>query len=437
MAADNLPPRTLPLLYLGTAHVSLALAFVFSGLWPQAVAGFFYHAWLIGLVHLITLGWISFSVVGAFYVVAPLALRLSMPVRRADYVAYGFAVIGLIGMVGHFWIQQYSGMAWSAGTIASGLLYLTARIAIRIQDARIPRAVKLHVALACVNFWFAATMGLLIACDKVEHFLPGFVLSNVFAHAHLAALGWAVMMVVGISYRMLPMWFPSKMPAGRSIYASAALLETGTIGLFVTLLGGSALTRLFGTVVVVGLIVFAAHVIWMLRHRVSKPVDARRPDFAHLHGAMAAASLGVSAALGITLLLNPTSPLMLHIAAAYGVLGLIGFLAQMIVAMEARLLPMVTWFWAYAASNHRMPPPSPHVMRDRSLQAIIFAGWTIGVPALAGGMFLESPRLVSIGAWSLFASVAIALVDNAAVVRNAVNATRARAETSARVPLQC
>jgi hypothetical protein len=59
-------------------------------------------------------------------------------------------------------------------------------------------------------------------------------------------------------------------------------------------------------------------------------------------------------------------------------------------------------------------------MRDRSLQAIVFAGWTIGVPALAGGMFLESTRLVSVGAWSLFASTAIALLDNAAVVRNAV-----------------
>jgi hypothetical protein len=422
MAADNLPPRTLPLLYLGTAHVSLALAFVCAGLWPQAVAGFFYHAWLIGLVHLITLGWITFSIVGAFYVVAPLALRLSMPVRRADYVAYAFAVIGLIGMVGHFWIQQYSGMAWSAGTIASGMLYMTARIGIQIQDARIPRAVRVHVALACVNFWFAATMGLLIACDKVEHFLPGFVLSNVFAHAHLAALGWAVMMVVGIGYRMLPMWLPSKMPSGRSVYAGAALLETGVIGLFVTLLVGNALNWLFGIVVVAGLVVFAAHVIWMLRHRVSKPIDARRPDFAHLHGAMAAAALAASAVLGVTLLLNPTSPLMLHIAAAYGVLGLVGFLAQMIVAMEARLLPMVTWFWAYSASNYRVPPPSPHVMRDRSLQAIVFAGWTIGVPALASGMFFESPRLVSVGAWSLFASIAIALLDNAAVVRKAVMA---------------
>jgi hypothetical protein len=35
------------------------------------------------------------------------------------------------------------------------------------------------------------------------------------------------------------MTFPSKMPSGAPIYASAILLETGVLGLFVTLLVGS------------------------------------------------------------------------------------------------------------------------------------------------------------------------------------------------------
>ena len=50
---ENLPARGLPLLYLGTAHGALAIACLFAASWPQAVAGFFYHSWLIGLVHLV------------------------------------------------------------------------------------------------------------------------------------------------------------------------------------------------------------------------------------------------------------------------------------------------------------------------------------------------------------------------------------------------
>jgi hypothetical protein len=111
---------------------------------------------------------------------------------------------------------------------------------------------------------------------------------------------------------------------------------------------------------------------------------------------------------------------MLRAAAAYGVFGLVGFLAQMVVAMEARLLPMVTWFWAYARSDYRVAPPSPHVMRDRSLQAIVFSAWTLGVPLLAAGMFVESARLVAAGAWVLFIGVSIGTLDNAFVVAHSV-----------------
>src|SRR5262249_10499328 len=208
----------------------------------------------------VTLGWITFSILGSIYIVGPLALRMEMRAQRLDYVAYGLALIGLVGMVGHFWIEEYAGMAWSAGTAAAGVLYMTGRIVVSVRHADVQPAVKLHITLACVNFWLAAAMGLLIAIDKVVHFLPGFVLSNVFAHAHLAALGWATMMVMGVGYRLLPMTFPSKMPASRSMFLSAALLETGVLGLFMTLLLQSRWAIVFGIVIVIALTAFGAHV---------------------------------------------------------------------------------------------------------------------------------------------------------------------------------
>ena len=416
-----MPTRAVPLLYLGTAHVSLALACVLAAWWPRAVAGFFYHAWMVSLVHLVTLGWITFSILGAIYIVGPAVLRMPMPARRTDYVAYGCAVVGLSGMVTHFWIQRYDGMAWSAATVACGVFYVVGRVANSVRSAGAGASVKLHVVFACVNFGLAATMGLLLAFDKSYHFLPGFVLSNVYAHAHLAAIGWAMMMVVGIGYRMLPMTFPSRMPSGRSTFASAVLLETGVLGLFVSLLIGSAWTLLFGGVIVAGLAAFAAHVVWMLRSPAPRPPGAPRIDFGVLHAAGAGLSLLAAVAIGVTLLALPTSSRTLPSAAAYGVFGLLGFLSQMVVAMEARLLPLVAWYWTYERSGFRTPPPSPYVMRDRTLQAVVFAGWTAGVPALAAGLYLESPGFVAAGAWALFAAVLIGTMDNVFVVLRAIS----------------
>jgi hypothetical protein len=47
----------------------------------------------------------------------------------------------------------------------------------------------------------------------------------------------------------------------------------------------------------------------------------------------------VATVIGIALLCLSTTSGTLHLAAAYGVAGLVGFLAQMVAAMEARLLP--------------------------------------------------------------------------------------------------
>jgi hypothetical protein len=425
------PARLIPLLYLGTAHISLALACLLAALWPRAVAGFFYHSWMVALVHLVTIGWITFSILGAIYIVGPLALRMDMRPGRMDGVAYAFALIGLVGMVSHFWIQEYGGMAWSAGTVAIGVWFMTARIAYGIRRAGAQPAVKLHITLACVNFWIAASMGLLIAIDKASPFLPGFVLANVFAHAHLAALGWATLMVMGVGYRLLPMIFPAKMPVGRSTYASAVVFEIGVLGLFASLLLQSDWAMAFGIVIVAGLALFAGHVIWMLRHPAPKPAGLPRPDFAVLHAAGAGASLLAAAAIGLLLLAAPPSTRMLQAAAAYGALGLVGFLAQMVVAMEARLLPMVAWFWAYDAAGYEVPPPSPHTMRDRLLQSIVFAAWTAGVPSLASGLFLESAPLVAVGAWSLFVGVSIGTLDSGLVVGSAIRAGRRRSRAAA------
>ena len=200
------------------------------------------------------------------------------------------------------------------------------------------------------------------------------------------------------------------------MYASALLLEVGVLGLFVTLLMRSAVAPLFGALIVAALITFGLRVAWMGRHLVSKPIGAPRVDFGVLHAASAAVSLLVASAIGIALLVMPSSPRMLHAAAAYGVLALVGCLAQMVTAMEARLIPMVAWFWSYARSRYQVAPPSPHAMRERWLQAIVFVGWTIGVPALASGMWIESADVVRIGAWALFVGVVLAALDNAFVV---------------------
>jgi len=404
--SNLIPPRRLVALYIVTAHVSLACAFLLTAWNPAAVAGFFYHARIVAIVHLVTIGWIAMSILGESYIVLPLACGVAFPARSGDYVAYALVLIGLVGMVAHFWIGEFAGMAWSAATAASGVLYVVVRLALAMRHAKVAGGVKVHLYLAAVNAASAVTMGVLLGFDKAHSFLPGYVLSNVFAHAHLAAVGWVSMTMMGFGYRLLPMVLPSAMPSGPTVWVSAILLEFGIIGLFVSLVTRHESTWLFAVLIVAAFATAAAHVMWMLAHPKRPPHHRSGADYATRHLASAGLCLVLACVCGLFLAALPMSDATMRVALLYGVLGLVGFLAQAIVGFAERLLPIAWTYWALQASGGVSVPVPP-----RRAPGLTFLAWCLGVPLVAAGFFVNSTGALTTGAWLLGAASLLMLDD--------------------------
>ena len=421
---SQLPPRLLPVLYFTAAHIALAGACIAVAADPRGVSGFFYHARMLAVVHLVTLGWITASILGSLYLVGPIALRVRFPATWMDYVAFSLVIAGIAGMVGHFWLEDYRGVGWSGSIVGIGILIVGATVVPRLIKSTLAPAVAAHLVLSFANIVAAAALGVVLGFDKVYHFLPGYVLTNVFAHAHLAAIGWASMMVVGVAYRLLPMVLPAQMPTGRDLWITAILLEVGVVGLATVLLLRSRYTWVFALMVVAGFATFLGQVVWMLRHPRPRPPAVPTPDSAVLHAAASFVSLAAASVLGIWLAFSGPSAWSLRIAMAYGVLGLIGFLSQLVVGMEGRLLPLFAWYWAYANTNFKGPVPSPHGMAWRHGQELIFVLWLFGVPSLAGGLAFDAVPFVRAGGWSLLVATLLDSANMARIVRHAFRTAR-------------
>jgi hypothetical protein len=413
----------LPVVYFGFAYVSLAVAMA-SLLWdPRAVAGFFYHARIVAIVHLVTLGWITSSILGALYIVGPLAMRMPLPARWGDYLACGAYIIGVAGMIAHFGIEQFSGMAWSGIMVAGAVAWVGARVAANVWRAPIQRAVRVHVTLAFVNILLAATAGILLGFDKSRHFLPGFSLSNVVAHAHLAAVGWACMMVVGVAYRLLPMLLPAAMPSGWSLFLSAAFLEAGVLGLFAALVGRHWSVPIWASIIVLGFLAFGAQAGWMLANRRRPHPGIPTPDYGVRHAALAMASLACAVVLGLALAFLPMTDWTLRAALAYGVFGLVGFLSQMVVAMQTRLLPLFAWHAAAARTPTALwgsltPPYAMATGVWRVVQHAVWLLWAVGVPMLAAGFAMDHVPLLVAAAAALGAATMGGAAVSCAVLRH-------------------
>lgn len=259
---------------------------------------------------------------------------------------------------------------------------------------------------------------MLLGIDKLDGFLPGVRLQNVYAHAHLAALGWVAMMVMGAGYRLIPMILPSAVPHGRALYAGAVLLEVGVWGLATALMTASRALPVFALLVVAAFAVFLERVAWMRRNPRRPPAGRRRPDIAVLHAFQALAYAAAAAGLGLLLAFGAFDPESApRAAAAYGVFGLIGFLAQMVAGVESRILPWFAVYHANRAMDGCGPAPDPDRMPDRRLQWIGLGGWTGGVPLLAAGMFLERPDILAAGAALLLGATAAGAFNAALILK--------------------
>lgn len=409
----------LPRWYFLFAHLCLGVAGLLLIVEPATYARFFYQPRTVALVHLMTLGWITSSIFGALYMIGPIALRIRVEEKRLDKLTFWVYCIGVSGMVSHFWLDSYSGMVWSASMAVVGPLVIGARFVPPLSRAPIALGARLHLLFAFVNLVLAGFLGLLVGLSKTAGW-PSFTgLSGVYAHLHLAAIGWASMLVFGVAYRLVPMVLPAKAPTGLVPVASALVLELGVLALAWAFLFATHAVSIAAALAAVGCLLFGLELWWMLRNRRPRARHLPRFDVALVHLAAALVYLGATIVLGLALASGWLSEAeALQWALVYGVFGLVGFLAQMVVGMSARLWPLYAWFLAKDRHPEQVASlPGPSTLPSALSLGFIAALWLLLVPLLAFGLFREQPSTLRLAGCLLLLATAVSAWHQAGQLR--------------------
>lgn len=412
-----LPPPTLPLVYFAAAHVALAVAAAILVVRPDLPGAFHYHPRMIAVVHLVTLGWISASILGAFYIVAPLAFGMPFPARGLDGAACGSFWVGTVGMICGFWHGHYLVVGIASTAVLAAVMVVAVRALRGLASARLPRGVALHVALAFVNIVIAGSAGLWMAVTRAHAVSTMSPIALAAAHAHVALLGWAVMMIIGVAYRLVPMFLPAAMPTGASLAWSAILLEAGTAGLVWALLTDGP-TLPWALVITAAFGVFAGQARRIVSARRPRPVGMSGRDWSawQTHTAMlwllAATIAGLTLAAGVA----PAAGIWI-----YGVAGIVGFAAQIVVGIQGRLLPIHAWYRAMTQRDGAPPPRSAHAPGGTRLTIAIFLLWLVAVPGLAVGLATETSIAIAPSALLVLGAVGLQAVRLVIFVRRAAD----------------
>jgi hypothetical protein len=367
---------------------------------PDILATYHYNQYVISVTHLFVLGWIGTIVMGAMYQLVPVALETRLYSERLARWQFVLHVVGFAGMVWMFWTWDLKHVGHFGSVLVAGVGLFVYNLARTL--ARVPRWNVVAAAVTCALSWLslAVLAGLTIAIGKcsydsldatgtvgallgafraVASFTARFdPIGAMHAHAHLGALGVYLMLIVGISYKLVPMFTLSELQSRRRAAASIALLNAGLLGAFFAILFRSQLKVAFAAMVVAGLVVYGFEMRAILRARKRRALDWGLKSFLTALGLLAPVSL-----LGLVLSWPglPLNTMTGQLENLYGFLAFAGVMSLGIIGMLYKIVPFLVWYGSY----------SRHIGSSK-------------VPALAD---LYSARLQAAGYWSYVTGLAV------------------------------
>src|SRR5688572_26488625 len=207
IADVHAPSVSLPLRFILTGMLSLFTGVVWLVARPDILATYHYNQYVIAVTHLFVLGWVCSVIMGAMYQLVPVALETRLHSERLARWHFVLHTFGFLGMVAMFWVwdMKQVGHFGSAFGLGVGLfVYNLGRTLMRI-----PRWNVIAAGVASALAWLFLTMlaGLFLASAKCwPQINPFDAIAAMHAHAHLGVVGFFVMMLVAVSYKLVPMF---------------------------------------------------------------------------------------------------------------------------------------------------------------------------------------------------------------------------------------
>lgn len=410
LSFEQAPPIGVPLRFLLTAPwfgVAAGLLIAWSG---ESVVASRWTPQALALTHLLVAGYLLQAMTGALFQFVPVAAggnvwRPSL-VARIVHAAY---VVAAVLLVAGFLVPNGSLLRLAAGLFLPTVLLHVAAVgaALLRTSARGASIAALRVAVTGLAVTIALG-GALAEGLAGEHGWPLMVMTNV--HAAWGLGGWALMLVLGVSYFVVPMFqLTPQYPAGFARWAPVALIGVLVVwsaqlfridadGLAWVWLAGLGLAAAYATVT-----------LWLQQRRRRRIAD---PTFHFFRGAMLCLLLAF--ATGAAMVLVPALGDEPASAWWLGVLIIAGTFVSLINGMAYKIVPFLCWLHLQRLAgiggvvpNMREIAPEP-VQRQQmrlhfaSVALLLLATFHAAVVLPAGVAFAASSAWLG---WNLICAV--------------------------------
>ncbi len=358
---------------------------------PDLVLHYHLNAKLLALTHVFVLGFITMVIFGALYQLIPVVMEVKLYSEKLAKTTFYLFGSGLIILVISFWNATFDNSQnwywfWLSGSMilvaVMFFVFNTLKTASKTERKDIG---NLFIVTAIVYLFLTVLLGFLMVIDLAVPFMPVSVLNLLKIHFSLGLAGWFLMLVIGVSSKLMPMFLiihklPEKL-LGYSFY----LLNAGLV-CFVSayyFYPASWLLMISSLMILAGVGLYLWFNYYAFRHRFRKNLDVGMKITA-----MAFILFAFILVLGIFAVINPdfTGAYQTRITMAFGASLIPGFLTAIILGQTYKTFPFIIWLQRYQSKVGKQKIPLPHELYSDQLAKIHYRTYIIAFILLMAGL---------------------------------------------------
>lgn len=346
IASAYSPPFRIVSKYFITAIVSFVLLNLILLLNHSEIVGHHFNPKILAITHIATLGWITMIIFGALYQLIPVVLEVKLFSEKLAEIQFWIFLIGVIGLVHCFWYFN-TGMYMNISAILLNLAMFIFSINIIMTFTRVKKwnITGLHLGAAIFYLIVTAVAGLLLVINLGNPYIKIDHLQYLNLHAHVAFIGWISMVVMGVTYKLIPMFTLSHGYELHFAKWAFWLINMGLLGINTIFHyeDTSFLYYIFNPMIAAGILLFLIQVFVIFQNRVRKKLDTGLKFSAHAY-----LMLGLSTVLGTFIAFTDYENI-LNLTLIYGYMIIFGYMSMLIVGKMYKIVPFLVWYHKYSS----------------------------------------------------------------------------------------
>lgn len=376
------------------AALSFLLATIFIMQNVVVFTQHYFHPNTLAITHTMALGWGTMIILGASHQLFPVIIEGKLHSNLLAYLTFFFAAIGIPLLIYSFYKFSMGIMAQTGGIFIN--LSVLCYIANLVISSSKSKKENIHAMFAITAaFWLFLTtsFGLLLVYNFTQHILSHDSIYYLTIHAHIGIIGWFLLMVMGVSSRLIPIFLVSKYENEKRLWWVYLLINIGLISfiLIPSLPFKTSLRVLSINLIGIGILLFGMNIYKAYTKRIRKKLDTQ------IKISMLSVGFMIIPLL-IIIMVTLTSSNSEKLIMLYGFTIFFGWITTLILGMTFKTLPFIIWNKVYNNIDSIIKTPDPKALFNNTLYTISSLSYLIGFVIFGYGIIRANVYVLNAGA---------------------------------------